>query len=144
MPVTVLEGSEREKCVLALHQSTGSLKARCEWAPVLRCEPSTYLRVVTDGFNHCTTYISDAEHRTVAFQLSQSAGIVYKRGVGIRKDEEGNVSFNDALSTFYLRLYGVGPMVKDHSDNERGNPLPPLHGVCYIHHSSERTAHITA
>ena len=33
----------------------------------------------------------------------------------------GNVLFNDALSTFYLRLYGVGHMVKDHSDCERGN-----------------------
>ena len=33
--------------------------------------------------------------------------------------EEGNVLFNDALHTFYLRLYGVGHMVKDHSYNER-------------------------
>ena len=38
--------------------------------------------------------------------------------------KEGNVLFNDALNTFYLRLYGVGHMVKDHSDSERGNPLP--------------------
>ena len=37
---------------------------------------------------------------------------------------EGNV--NDALDTFYLRLYGVIYMVKDHSDSERGNPLSPL------------------
>ena len=37
--------------------------------------------------------------------------------------KEGNVLFNDALNTFYLRLYGVGHMVKDHSDSERGNPL---------------------
>ena len=35
------------------------------------------------------------------------------------------VLFNDALNTFYLRLYGVRHMVKDHSDSERGNPLPP-------------------
>ena len=35
------------------------------------------------------------------------------------------VLFNDALNTFYLRLYGVGHMVKDHLDSERGNPLPP-------------------
>ena len=41
---------------------------------------------------------------------------------------EGNVLFNDALNTFYLRLYGVIHMVKDHSDSERGNPLPP-HGL---------------
>ena len=39
--------------------------------------------------------------------------------------KEGNVLFNDALNTFYLRLYGVRHMVKDHSDNERGNLLPP-------------------
>ena len=39
--------------------------------------------------------------------------------------KEGNVLFNDALNTFYLRLYGVGHMVKDHSDSERGNPMPP-------------------
>ena len=39
--------------------------------------------------------------------------------------KEGNVLFNDAFNTFYLRLYGVRHMVKDHSDSEKGNPLPP-------------------
>ena len=39
--------------------------------------------------------------------------------------QEGNVLFNDALNTFYLRLYGVEHMIKDHLDSERGNPLPP-------------------
>ena len=34
---------------------------------------------------------------------------------------ERNVLFNDALNTFYPRLYGV----RDHSDSEKGNPLPP-------------------
>ena len=33
--------------------------------------------------------------------------------------KEGNVLFNDALNTFYLRLYGVGHTVKDHSDSKR-------------------------
>ena len=33
---------------------------------------------------------------------------------------EGNVLFNDALNTFYLRLYGVR-----HYDSKKGNPLPP-------------------
>ena len=28
------------------------------------------------------------------------------------------ILFNDALNTFYLRLYGVRHMVKDHSDSE--------------------------
>ena len=54
---------------------------------------------------------------------------------------ERNVLFNDAL---YLRLYGVRHMVKDHSDSEKGNPLPShrlllsinrqdntYHGLCY-------------
>ena len=39
--------------------------------------------------------------------------------------KQGNVLFNDALNTFYLRLYGVRHMVKNHSKSERGNPLPP-------------------
>ena len=34
--------------------------------------------------------------------------------------KEGYVLFNDALNTFYLWLYGIGHMVKDHSDSERG------------------------
>ena len=69
-----------------------------------------------------------------------------------------NVLFNDALNTFYLRLYGVRHMVKDHSDSEKRNPLPPhrllfpinskgsfictiqqtqdstYHGLCYTSH----------
>ena len=45
-----------------------------------------------------------------------------KRPADVR---ERNVLFNDALNTFYLRLYGVRHMVKDHSDSEKGNPLPP-------------------
>ena len=31
---------------------------------------------------------------------------------------EGNVLFNDALNTFYLRLYGVRHMVKNHSEKK--------------------------
>ena len=44
--------------------------------------------------------------------------------------KEGNVLFNDALNTFYLRLYGVRHMVKDHSYSERENPLP-LHRLLF-------------
>ena len=42
-----------------------------------------------------------------------------------RGERERNVLFNDALNTFYLQLYGVRHMVKEHSDSEKGNPLPP-------------------
>ena len=45
--------------------------------------------------------------------------------------KEGNVLFNDTLNTFYLWLYGVRHKVKDHSDSERGNPLPP-HGLLFF------------
>ena len=41
----------------------------------------------------------------------------------------GNVLFNDALNTFYLWLYGVRHMVKNHSDSEKGNLLP--HGLLF-------------
>ena len=44
--------------------------------------------------------------------------------------KEGNVLFNDALNTLYLRLYGVRHMVEDQSDSERGNPLTP-HGLLF-------------
>ena len=36
--------------------------------------------------------------------------------------KKGDVLFNDALNTFYLRLYGGRHMVKNHSDSERGKP----------------------
>ena len=69
--------------------------------------------------------------------------VVWKRG--------GNVLFKDALNTFYLRLLGVRHMVKDHSDIERGNPLPP-HGLLFpisrmgsfICTIPDRIAHTTA
>ena len=42
-----------------------------------------------------------------------------------RERKEGYILFNNTLNTFYLQLYGVGHMVKDHSDSEKGNPLLP-------------------
>ena len=33
--------------------------------------------------------------------------------------------FNDTLNTFYLWLFCVRHMIKDHSDSEKGNLLPP-------------------
>ena len=63
------------------------------------------------------------------------------------KERERNVLFNDALNTFYLRLYGVRHMVKDHSDSEKGNPLLPhrlQQGIFYMHHPTDRITHTTA
>ena len=38
--------------------------------------------------------------------------------------------FDDAINTFYIQLYGIRHMVKDHSDSEKGNQLPP-HGLLF-------------
>ena len=49
---------------------------------------------------------------------------------GYMEGKEGNILFNDALNTIYLRLYGVRHIVKEHSDSERANSLPP-HGLLF-------------
>ena len=46
-------------------------------------------------------------------------------GILCERERERNVLFNDTLNTFYLQLYGVRHMFKDHSDSEKGNLLPP-------------------
>ena len=65
--------------------------------------------------------------------------------------KEGNVLFNDTLNTFYLRLYGVRHMVKDHSDSERkpaaatwATLFDEQQGFFYMHHPTDRIAHTTA
>ena len=67
--------------------------------------------------------VKDQEGRKEMFYLmTHSTHFIYSYMVSdIWK--EGNALFNDALNTFYLRLYGH--MVKDHSDSEKENPLPP-------------------
>ena len=67
-------------------------------------------------------------HFIFAKSLSvNSSGIIFSQTRVFKNDTErkGNVLFNDALNTFYLRLYGVRHMVKDHSDSDKGNPLTP-------------------
>ena len=68
----------------------------------------------------------------------------------LKASREGG-GLSNALNTFYLRLYGVGHMVKDHSDSERGNPLPPHRllflinsKVFFMHHATDRIIHATA
>ena len=39
--------------------------------------------------------------------------------------ERKEMFYLTTLNTFYLRLYGIRHMVKDHSDSEKGNPLLP-------------------
>ena len=47
---------------------------------------------------------------------SYNIGIIHGQQ---KRRKEGNVLFNNALNTFYLRLYEVRHMVKDHSESER-------------------------
>ena len=63
-------------------------------------------------------------------------------------DVKVNVLFNDALNTFYLRLYGVGHIVA-----KEENLLPPLHGLIFaisskeyifMHHPTYMIVHTTA
>ena len=62
---------------------------------------------------------------------------------------EGNVLFNDALNTFYLRLYCVRHMVKDHSDSRERKPAAATwatlsdwqQGLFYMHHPTDRMTH---
>ena len=56
--------------------------------------------------------------------MQYSANILFSVASSIaskvaNKGKEKHVLFNDTLNTFYLRLYGVRHMVKDHSDSER-------------------------
>ena len=48
----------------------------------------------------------------------------------MHKERKRNDLFNDALNTFYLRLYSIRHMGKYNTDSERGNPLLP-HGLLF-------------
>ena len=54
-----------------------------------------------------------------------------------KKRKEGNILFNHALNTFYLRLYGVGHMVNDHSEIVREETH-----FCHIGYSFRLTTRI--
>ena len=43
----------------------------------------------------------------------------------MKEGRKETILFKDVHNTFYLWLYGVRHMVKDHSDSEKGNPLLP-------------------
>ena len=46
--------------------------------------------------------------------------------------KEGNVLCNNTLNIFYLQLFGIQHTVKEHSDSEKGNPLPSLHELLFL------------
>ena len=46
--------------------------------------------------------------------------------------KEVNVLLHDVLIPIYLRLSGAKHLVKDQSESETVNPLPPLHGLLFL------------
>ena len=80
----------------------------------------------TDRIAHNTTIVTPVVEHWLEQELAQHIlfTVIWHQTYG-KGRKEGNVLFNDALNTFYLRLYEVGHMVKDHSDSERENPLLP-------------------
>ena len=83
---------------------------------------TTHCRRFYQG-NYDYEFADEPRRNQVNIRWGEGADIFFK---WMRERErERNFLFNDALNTFYLRLYGVRHMVKDHSDSEKGNPLPP-------------------
>ena len=128
----VVEGSQRE----GWHCARFSRFSRCLCHVFPCCGRDVWLHVLCTCFHICVLCTTTL--------------------LWIRKEgrKEGNVLFNDAFNTFYLRLYGVGHMVKDHSAREetrchhymgyffrlaaRGHIYAPshrqdstYHGLCY-------------
>ena len=83
------------------------------------------------GFPEFCLFISSSVFmlkQAKAFYVFDPYDAMFMKSIYERK--EGNVLFNDALNTFYLRLYSIRHMVQDHSDCDRGNPLPQ-HGYFF-------------
>ena len=83
------------------------------WQPVT-ATPENYLSV--------TTYLSVSNYN------HSISGNAWPRS-GLERKEE-NIPFNDTLNAYYLRLYDVRHMVKDHS-NSKWWILLPSHGLLF-------------
>ena len=61
---------------------------------------------------------------TISLQLKPTP--LWINGSTMSSEQHGNVLFNNTLNTFLLRLYDIRPMIKDHSDSDRGKLMLPL------------------
>ena len=82
------------------------------------------------GIGHMVKDHSDKERGNLLLSLHQLHKEYLYTFIFVRKEE--NVLFNDALNKFHSQLYGVGHMVKDLTDKERGSLLPPLHQLLFL------------
>ena len=69
--------------------------------------------------------------RCQEIKTSSSSYSLFLVWASVSRRRRRRVLFNHALNTFYLRLYSVKHMVKDHSYSERGNLLLP-HGLLFL------------
>ena len=99
------------------------------------------------------SFLYDLMYFVTWFTLSTVNAVYFNCCFISTNTKEGNVLFNDALNTFYLWLYDIELMVKDHSDSKTGNLLPPLHWLLfpvyqqvffYMHHPTDRIEHTMA
>ena len=77
--------------------------------------------------NKMTTEVSLANEGVLKLDSTLGLDVLCEKNPekAIIKKKEGNVLFKDT------RLNGVGYTVKDQPYSERGNPLPPLHGLLF-------------
>ena len=83
-------------------------------------DPLSYIYIPASAHPCCyTNRLAHQIVKAVFFSRYLNGPLPYARHyITVRK-----CFINDALNTFYLRLYGVKHMVRDHSDSEKGNPL---------------------
>ena len=81
---------------------------------VLRCSTWCFILVLMTSLNNGSIW-----YRCVQ-RTGSSKGNTAKYSSNVGRQEERGILFNDAVNTFYLRLYGIGHMVSGHSDSERG------------------------
>ena len=116
------------------------------------------MQILTNRIAHTMTFVTSVMEHWLEWETAQwvhHVGSIWWpitpwANPSWRKD--GSILFNDTLNTFYLQLYGIGHVVKDHSDSKRGNMLPPVHGLLspisskgffYMHHPTDRITHTT-
>ena len=127
------------------HGAQAGQKRNSSMGPPWRIDPTTHHVMSERSYHGATSHSyniplktirhTDKENPLMPLHVSNKQTSTVKNNItaqdrDYRMLKEGNVLFNDALNTFYLRLYGVRHMVKDHSDSERGNPLLP-HGLLF-------------
>ena len=79
-------------------------------------------------------YPTERTAHTMAFVLHDvEYRLCYQITTTLKTRKEGRNFFYlmTHSNTFYLWLYGISYMVKDHSDSERGNPMSP-HGLLFL------------